>query len=55
MSNIILYTTDENTPTGIREASFQEVLDAARSARSPSESAAEPASLRPESPQTTSE
>lgn len=30
MSNIILYTTDANTPTGIREASFQEVLDAAR-------------------------
>jgi DNA repair protein RadC len=30
MSNIILYTTDENSTTGIREASFQEVLDAAR-------------------------
>ena len=30
MSNIILYTTDETTATGIREASFQEVLDAAR-------------------------
>jgi DNA repair protein RadC len=30
MSNITLYTTDENSTTGIREASFQEVLDAAR-------------------------
>jgi DNA repair protein RadC len=30
MSNITLYTTDESNPTGIREASFQEVLDAAR-------------------------
>src|ERR1700733_8806351 len=30
MSNIILYTTDENSSNGIREASFQEVLDAAR-------------------------
>jgi DNA repair protein RadC len=30
MSKTILYTTDENTATGIREASFQEVLDAAR-------------------------
>jgi DNA repair protein RadC len=30
MSNIILYTTDETAATGIREASFQEVLDAAR-------------------------
>jgi hypothetical protein len=30
MSNTILYTTDENSTTGIREASFQEVLDAAR-------------------------
>jgi hypothetical protein len=29
MSNIILYTTDENSTTGIREASFQDVLDAA--------------------------
>jgi hypothetical protein len=29
MSNITLYTTDENTPSGIREASFQEVLDTA--------------------------
>jgi DNA repair protein RadC len=32
MSNITLYTNDENTASGIREASFQEVLDAARSA-----------------------
>jgi hypothetical protein len=30
MSNITLYTTDENTATGIREASFPGVLDAAR-------------------------
>jgi len=30
MSKTILYTTDENSTTGIREASFQEVLDAAR-------------------------
>jgi predicted ABC-type ATPase len=30
MSNITLYTTDENCTNGIREASFQEVLDAAR-------------------------
>jgi hypothetical protein len=30
MSNIILYTTDEHSANGIREASFQEVLDAAR-------------------------
>jgi hypothetical protein len=30
MSNITLYTTDENSASGIREASFQEVLDAAR-------------------------
>jgi DNA repair protein RadC len=30
MSNIILFTTDENSANGIREASFQEVLDAAR-------------------------
>jgi DNA repair protein RadC len=29
MSKIILYANDENTATGIREASFQEVLDAA--------------------------
>ena len=34
MSNIILYTTDANTSNGIREASFQEVLDAARLALS---------------------
>ena len=34
MSNITLYTTDENSTTGIREASFQEVLDAARIALS---------------------
>jgi DNA repair protein RadC len=32
VSNITLYTNDENTASGIREASFQEVLDAARSA-----------------------
>jgi DNA repair protein RadC len=32
MSNITLYTNDENTASGIREASFQEVLDATRSA-----------------------
>jgi DNA repair protein RadC len=30
MSNITLYTTDENCTNGIREASFQEVLEAAR-------------------------
>ena len=30
MSNIILYTTDQTATNGIREASFQEVLDAAR-------------------------
>jgi DNA repair protein RadC len=30
MSETILYTTDENSTTGIREASFQELLDAAR-------------------------
>jgi DNA repair protein RadC len=30
MSNITLYTTDENSSNGIREASFQEVLEAAR-------------------------
>jgi DNA repair protein RadC len=34
MSNTILYTTDENTATGIREASFEEILDAARIALS---------------------
>jgi DNA repair protein RadC len=32
MSNITLYTNDENTATGIREASFEEILDAARRA-----------------------
>jgi DNA repair protein RadC len=30
MSDITLYTTDQNSAIGIREASFQEVLDAAR-------------------------
>jgi DNA repair protein RadC len=30
MSKSILYTTDENTATGIREASFDEILAAAR-------------------------
>jgi DNA repair protein RadC len=30
MSNITLYTNDENTATGIREASFEEILTAAR-------------------------
>ena len=30
MSKIILYTTDENTPTGIREASPDEIIAAAR-------------------------
>jgi DNA repair protein RadC len=30
MSNIILYTADEHSANGIREASFQEVLEAAR-------------------------
>ena len=30
MSNITLYTPDENSASGISEASFQEVLDAAR-------------------------
>jgi DNA repair protein RadC len=30
MSNITLYTNDENTPTGIREASFDEIIAAAR-------------------------
>jgi DNA repair protein RadC len=30
MSKTILYTTDENTANGIREASFEEILDAAR-------------------------
>jgi DNA repair protein RadC len=29
-SNITLYTNDENTTNGIREATFEEVLDAAR-------------------------
>jgi DNA repair protein RadC len=32
MSNITLYTNDENTATGIREASFEEILDCARCA-----------------------
>jgi DNA repair protein RadC len=32
MSNIILYTNDESTATGIREASFEEILTAARRA-----------------------
>ena len=32
MSNITLYTNDENTATGIREASFEEILDCARRA-----------------------
>jgi DNA repair protein RadC len=32
MSNITLCTNDENTATGIREACFEEVLDAARRA-----------------------
>jgi DNA repair protein RadC len=30
MTSITLYTTDENTPTGIREASFDEIITAAR-------------------------
>jgi len=30
MSKIILYTNDENTATGIREARFEEILTAAR-------------------------
>ena len=30
MSRTTLYTTDSNTETGIREASFEEILDAAR-------------------------
>jgi DNA repair protein RadC len=30
MSNTILYINDENTSTGIREASFEEILTAAR-------------------------
>jgi hypothetical protein len=30
MNKTTLYTTDENTSTGVREASFQEILDAAR-------------------------
>jgi hypothetical protein len=30
MSKTILYTNDENAATGIREASFEEILDAAR-------------------------
>ena len=30
MSKTILYTNDENTATGIREASFEEILEAAR-------------------------
>jgi DNA repair protein RadC len=30
MSNITLYTTDENTAAGIREASFEEIISAAR-------------------------
>jgi DNA repair protein RadC len=34
MSKTILYTNDENTATGIREASFEEILDAARQALS---------------------
>jgi DNA repair protein RadC len=34
MNKTILYTTDENTATGIREASFEEILDAARIALS---------------------
>jgi DNA repair protein RadC len=29
MSNIILYTNDESTATGMREASYQEILNAA--------------------------
>ncbi len=29
MSNTILYTNDENTATGMREASFEEILNAA--------------------------
>jgi DNA repair protein RadC len=32
MSNMTLYTNDENTATGIREASFEEILDCARRA-----------------------
>jgi DNA repair protein RadC len=32
MNKTILYTNDENTATGIREASFEEILDAARRA-----------------------
>ena len=32
MSKTILYTNDENTATGIREASFEEILTAARHA-----------------------
>jgi hypothetical protein len=32
MSNITLYTNDENATTGIREASFEEILDCARRA-----------------------
>jgi DNA repair protein RadC len=34
MSKTILYTNDENAATGIREASFEEILDAARHALS---------------------
>jgi DNA repair protein RadC len=30
MTSITLYTTDENTPNGIREASFDEIIAAAR-------------------------
>ena len=30
MSKTILYTPDENTATGIREASFEEIIAAAR-------------------------
>jgi DNA repair protein RadC len=34
MSKTILYTNDENSATGIREASFEEILEAARLALS---------------------
>jgi hypothetical protein len=35
MSNITLYTNDENTATGIREASFEEILDCATTCLAP--------------------
>jgi DNA repair protein RadC len=34
MSQTILYTNDENTTTGIREASFEEIVGVAREQRS---------------------